>query len=102
MDESSGLCGSAHSDEQDEVKGKEQEVAEADSQHCTLASTGVFIGPIRGIALAQLWDVLQCLMGVVPQKPRGYCCDGKPNQIDVFCNMGSNFQRQPYGSHVPC
>lgn len=54
MDEPSGLCGSAHSNEEDEVKGKEQEVAEADSQHCALASTGIFIGPIRGIALAKL------------------------------------------------
>ncbi len=69
MDESSGLCCSAHSDEEDEVKGKEQEVAEADSQHCTLASAGVFIGPIRGIALAQLRDVLQRLTGVVAQQP---------------------------------
>ena len=69
MDESSGLCCSAHSDEEDEVKRKEQEVAKADSQHCTLASTGVFIGPIRGIALAQLWDVLQRLTGVVAQQP---------------------------------
>ena len=69
VNESSGLCRSAHSNEEDEVKGKEQEVAKADSQHGTLASTGVFIGPIRGIALAQLWDVLQRLMGVVAQQP---------------------------------
>ncbi len=54
VDEPSGLCGSAHSNEEDKVKGKEQEVAEADSQHCALASTGIFIGPIRGIALAKL------------------------------------------------